>query len=337
MSGTSTVHGVASVTETIVPTGVSASGSGACATIVPKLAPLSCVGYGAGASSSPIAPSTTAAAAGVRPRRSGIPTRTGTATVSATSLPFGTGVPGAGSAARIVPGVAGVCFSTREAVSPICPSRAITSSSGAPTISGTTTVGGVATTRETGVPSLTRIFSAGACSSTVSAGLASVITRVTSPSCNLAAASAVVAAASLRLTTFGTAMPVRSTSTSRNRCSSRLGSLRSTASASRATRRPVFAPSVAVPPKRPASRTSSGPSAISKVALASTVCASGRYARRCGSIRFRYASSASRPALPAGTFAPVPSAMCVRPVTPGSRARSRPTSSASPGRGPGRA
>ena len=153
----------------------------------------------------------------------------------------------------------------------------------------------------------------------MSAGLASVTTRDTSPERQARprrARSSPGRACARRAS--GTAMPVCSTSTSRNRCSSRFGSLRSTASsASRATSRPVSAASVAVPPKSPASRTSAGPSAIVE-ARARLDRVRRRVVREAVRVDPRPVRLGPRagPRRSAGTVAPVPSAMCVRPGEP---------------------
>ena len=86
-SGTSTVHGVATVVRHRRPDRRVRLRAGDWATIGPGSL-RSPASAGLRGELSPTAPSTTAAAAGVRPRRSGTPARIGTATVSATPLSF---------------------------------------------------------------------------------------------------------------------------------------------------------------------------------------------------------------------------------------------------------
>ena len=135
---------------------------------------------------------------------------------------------------------------------------------------------GVATTRETRAPSLTTVAAAGACSSTMPGGSASVSRVETGPSCRPARGEGLARRGELSPTNAGTAMPVRSTRTSRNCCSSRSRLLpvdrrRRVARDEEAGARGVGG-GAAEEARLRARR--AGPSAISKVALASTVCAS---------------------------------------------------------------
>ena len=259
----------------------------------------------------------------------------GTATVSATPVPFWTRAPGGGRRGDDRPGGAGLCCSTRSSPDRQAELREQRSAPGppAPRRSPARRRCGVATTSGDRCSLVDDVAARPApARARCRRGPASVSRSRDQP--ELQPGGGERRRAPLRAS--GRRARARRCPSSRR---ARAGTAARAASArcrstgvavSRATRRPVFAASVAVPPKRPASRTSARALARSRRSRSPRRCARRRRtpagAGRAASGRPRLRAAAPGRRQPGV----VPSATWVRPARPGSRASRRPTSSRAP-------